>query len=116
REVLITGRIDVLAYRGNEKIVYEIKTARSDVGIPHQHHIEQLRIYMNMVNAQKGILLYITPDRVTEYYVTNPMSDEELVKLVEEFLKFNGPRYEWECNYCVYSVICPLKKTNTMRR
>ena len=116
REVLVTGRIDILAYRGDEKTVYEIKTARSDMGLPHEHHLMQLRIYMNIVNAQRGVLLYVTPDRVAEYFVTNPMTDDELKDLVKQFLEFNGPRYDWECSYCAYSVICPLKKTNTMRR
>ena len=116
RDVLLTGRIDALAVKGSEKIVYEIKTARSDLGLPHEHHLMQLRIYMNIVKAARGVLLYLTPDRVAEYLVNEPISDEELEKLVKEFLEFKGPKYDWECNYCVYSTMCPLKKTNTMRR
>ena len=115
REVLLTGRVDAVAYRGDEKVIYEVKTARSDMGLPHEHHLLQLKIYMNMAGSSTGVLVYLTPDRVAEYYVTNPISDEELAKLVEEFLEFNGPRYDWECSYCVYSVLCPLKKTNTRR-
>ncbi len=117
RDVLLTGRIDALAYRGDEKVVYEIKTARSDAGLPHEHHLLQLRIYMNMVNAARGVLLYLTPDRVAEYFVDEPIGNEELEDLVKEFLEFKGPRYDWECSYCVYSTICPLKRTtNTARR
>lgn len=116
RDVLLTGRIDALAFKGGEKVVYEIKTAKSDTGLPHEHHLLQLRIYMNIVSTAKGVLLYLTPDRVAEYFVKEPISDEELMKLVEEFLEFKGPRYDWECSYCVYSVICPLKKTNAGRR
>ena len=116
RDVLLTGRIDALAVKGSEKIVYEIKTARSDLGLPHEHHLMQLRIYMNIVKATRGVLLYLTPDRVAEYFVNEPISDEELEKLVKEFMEFKGPKYDWECGYCVYSTICPLKKIVNTRR
>jgi CRISPR/Cas system-associated exonuclease Cas4 (RecB family) len=98
------------------KVVYEIKTSRSDVGLPYEHRLLQLRIYMNMVNATKGVVFYLTPDRVAEFFVTNPVSDEELKELVEEFLEFLDPKYDWECSYCVYSTICPLKKTVNVKR
>ncbi len=117
RIVRLSGRIDILATdEDDEKIVVEIKTARSDAYLPHEHHVQQLRIYMNLANASKGVLLYITPDRVAEYTYTNPASDEELQKLVATFLRFEGPRYEWECTYCQFSSICPRKKTNQAKR
>jgi len=116
RDVLLTGRIDALAYKADERVVYEFKTARSDMGLPHDHHLLQLRIYMNIVKAARGVLLYLTPDRVAEYTVDEAIGDEELENLVKEFLEFRGPRYDWECNYCQYSPMCPLKKTNTGRR
>lgn len=115
-EILLVGKADAVAYKDDEKIVYEIKTARSDIGIPHEHHLLQLRIYMNLVESSKGILLYLTPDRVAEYSVDEAISDEELESMVREFLKFNGPKYEWECGYCQYSSICPFKRTAGGRR
>mgnify|MGYP000218033726 CR=1 FL=1 len=116
RNILLTGRIDAIAYRADEKVIYEFKTARSDVGLPYEHHVLQLKIYMNIINVTKGVLLYLTPDRVTEYTINEAIGDEELKNLVKEFLEFKGPKYDWECNYCTYSVICPLKKVNVMRR
>lgn len=110
--VLLSGRVDVIAYRGDEKIVYEFKTARSDIGLPHEQHVLQLKIYMNMVNANKGILLYVTPDRVAEYKVDTYISDDELKKLVDWFMKADTPRYDWECSYCPYAVMCPVKRDN----
>jgi len=113
--IFLAGRIDALAYRDGEKVVYEIKTARGDAGLPHEHHLLQLRIYMNIVDAAKGILLYLTPDRVAEYHVDESIDNEELMKIVREFLEFRGPRYDWECSYCPYSTMCPYKKINRRR-
>ena len=110
RKVLITGRVDSVAYRDDEKILYEIKTAKSDIGIPHGHHILQLKIYMNILGSSKGILVYLTPERITEYEVKEPVSNEELKRLISSFLKFKGPLYSWECSYCIFSSICPYKK------
>ena len=111
--VTLRGRVDALAVDGaGERVVIEIKTARSDAGLPHEHHVEQLRIYMNMAGARRGILLYLTPDRVAEYTYTEPVDDEELQRLIEGFLRFEGPRYEWECRYCPYAPLCPFKRGN----
>lgn len=109
REVVLKGRADAVFYKGDDKVVYEFKTSRSDTGLPHPHHVLQLRIYMNMVGASRGVMLYLTPDRVAEYVVTEPLKDEELEELVREFFRFKGPRYEWECNYCPYAFMCPYK-------
>jgi len=113
----VKGRADILAERDGEKLVVEIKSARGDYGIPAQHHMEQLRIYMNLAGAGKGLLIYFTPDRIAEYPVDKPLSDFELQKLVQEFFERKAPRYDWECgSYCPFNVLCPYKKTNSYRR
>ncbi len=92
REVKIKGRVDAL----NENYVVEIKTARSDLGIPHDHHLMQLQIYLNILNREKGILIYITPDRIAEFSIEKtPIDLEKLVKETIENIKH--PRYSWEC-------------------
>jgi len=117
RIVRLRGKIDILAIdeEGN-RIVVEIKSSRSDLNIPCEHHIQQLRIYMNLARANRGILLYLTPDRVAEYVYTEPISDEELQKLVASFLRMEGPRYPWECQHCNYAHLCPAKSVNVNRR
>jgi len=111
--VHVKGRADIIAEKNGEKLVVEIKTAKGDYNIPAPHHLEQLRIYMNMAGAGKGMLIYVTPDRIAEYPVDKPLSDFELQKLVQEFYSRKGPRYDWECQYhCPYAVLCPYKKTN----
>lgn len=110
--ITVKGRIDILVKEKDSLIPVEIKTAKGDHNIPSEHHVLQLKIYMNMLNASKGILLYITPDRITEYTVEGPISDYDLVKLITNFLDRKGPRYPWECTWCIFNILCPNKKNS----
>lgn len=106
----IKGRADAILEDNGTRTVIEIKTSRTDKYIPMDHHKQQLRIYMWLFGAQNGKLVYITPDRISEYDITNPASDNEVQKLVEEYInKTRIPRYQWECTYCPYNVLCPYK-------
>lgn len=110
KEFKIKGRADVILKKENELIILEIKTARRDEGIPQRHHILQLRIYLWLFDANKGILLYITPDRVTEFPIEGAIETNSVIRMVEENLKLSpSPRYSWECSYCIFSKICPNK-------
>jgi len=109
REVVIKGRADAIITLDNGKRVgVEVKTARSDTGIPQQHHKDQARIYNWLFNLDETILLYVTPDRVTQYEVTDKITEQEVITRV---LESTYPRYPWECGYCPYAVLCPYKKT-----
>ncbi|MBB5253896.1 CRISPR-associated protein Cas4 [Sulfurisphaera ohwakuensis] len=111
KQVKIKGRIDAIAEIDGEKVVIEIKSARADKGLPHEHHKVQLQIYLWMTGIKKGLLVYITPDRVTEYEVNEPADEVGVIRLAEETLKRTKvPRYPWECGYCVYSSVCPYKR------
>ena len=110
REVVVHGRIDAIVHG----TVYEFKSSRSDTDLPKPHHVLQLRIYMNLAKATKGVLVYLTPDRITEYTIENPMTDNELRRLVMETINdYKHPRWDWECQYCPFAPLCPYKKTNT---
>ncbi len=103
---VVKGRMD--AYSKDKELVVEIKTARSSQGVPHKHHIMQLQIYMEMVDAKEGLLVYITPDRILEYKVLRETID--LVELVKETINDTvHPRWDWECRYCIYSRMCPYR-------
>lgn len=111
RPIKIKGRMDAVAEIDGERTVIEIKSARADKGLPHEHHKVQLQIYLWLTGLRKGLLVYITPDRVTEYEIKEPIDEAGAIRLVEETLKGNkAPRYPWECKYCVYSNVCPSKK------
>jgi len=107
-KVIIKGRIDVIVSTKESKIGIEIKTARADLGIPHPHHIDQVRIYNWLFNLDKSILIYITPDRLAQYEVCERFSESEIAKRVVDDA---SPRYEWECQYCPFSVLCSKKVT-----
>ncbi len=108
-KVIIKGRIDAIVDMGEGiRIGVEVKTSRSDVGIPQIHHRDQVRIYNWLFNLSKTILLYITPERVTQYEISERATDEEVISRI---LDTRGPRYSWECNYCAFSVLCPNKKS-----
>ncbi len=107
----IKGRSDIILENENEKIIIEIKSARSDNGIPHKHHIMQLQLYLWLFEAKKGILFYITPDRFTEFEINQPMDDATVINLVQQNIqKSPSPRFPWECQYCIFSIICPNKR------
>ncbi len=115
RVVRVSGRVDALM---NNYVVIEIKTSRADHELPLPHHVLQLRIYMNLLDKTKGLLFYINPDRIAEYWINEPLSDEELQRLVIETLEnTKHPRWPWECNYCPFNIICPHKRiSNNVRR
>ncbi len=102
-EYKIVGRID--AKLG--KVGIEIKFSRADFEIPYEHHILQVKIYNWLFDLEKTVLIYITPDRVTEFIVDEKMEEEEIVRLIVDK---TAPRYDWECRYCFFSVLCPNKK------
>ncbi|WP_457549730.1 hypothetical protein [Archaeoglobus sp.] len=62
------------------KVGIEIKTSRTDYEIPYDHHVLQARIYNWLFDLEKTVLVYITPDRVTEYIVVENIEKEEIVK------------------------------------
>lgn len=101
----VKGRVDAV----NQDIIVEIKTARTDASIPHEHHLMQLQIYLNLLNRNNGVLIYVTPDRIAEIMIKRELiSIENLVKeTVENTIH---PRWDWECKYCIYSKMCPYKQ------
>ena len=110
-KVIVRGRADaIIDLGGSNKVGVEIKTARSDIGIPQQHHRDQARIYNWLFNLRATILFYITPERVTQYLVEDVATDEEVV---DRILSDVAPRYSWECNYCPYTVLCPRKRVSS---
>ncbi|MEO3993915.1 MAG: CRISPR-associated protein Cas4 [Desulfurococcaceae archaeon TW002] len=106
RKVMIEGRADVIVKINNKMIGVEIKTARSDYDLPKPHHVDQAKIYNWLFNLKHTILVYVTPERVTQYIVSDKVSEEDIV---DRITTKNIPRYDWECKFCSYSVMCPYK-------
>ena len=103
---IVKGRVDAVV----ENTVIEIKTSRSDTNIPYQHHIQQLRLYLWLTGLPRGLLVYLTPERIAEFSVETPASDGEVADLVRSLISGEpAPRYPWECGYCSYAALCPRK-------
>ena len=108
-DYVVKGRIDAIIYRDNgQRIGVEIKYARSDLGLPLQHHVMQVKIYNWLFDLNETILIYLTPDRITEYRVNERVDEYEILGLITSR---QAPRWSWECSYCVFSVLCPNKRT-----
>ncbi len=106
---VVKGRVDLLKRNeeGRPVAVVEIKTGRDlPDNSPREHHVAQVQVYMSMLGAREGYLVYITPERLVEFPV-EPVSID-LESLVEDVVyDRRAPRYEWECRYCPYRRICP---------
>ncbi len=108
-EYVIRGRIDALIeLEDGERLGVEIKYSRRDIGLPLQHHVLQVKIYNWLYDLPKSILIYITPNRITEYVIEEKVSEEELLSLIRDE---KSPRWPWECQYCRFAILCPNKKT-----
>ena len=98
----IAGRIDAII----DNTGVEIKYSASDAFIPYEHHILQCKIYNWLFDLSKTILVYVTPERITEFNVEERVNELEVLKLIEDD---KSPRFSWECSYCEFSRICPNK-------
>jgi len=105
-EVVVKGRPDVTAAGENgEEVVFEVKTGRPGQGIPHPHHIHQVQYYLWLTGAQRGWLIYVLPDRMAEFEITEPFTDEDVVAAIKST---EAPRYDWECRLCRLRQFCPI--------
>ncbi|MEL9939476.1 MAG: CRISPR-associated protein Cas4 [Ignisphaera sp.] len=115
KEVVVDGATYIVKGRVDAVIgdwLIEIKSSRSDLSIPHQHHILQTRLYLWLTGLRKAILLYITQNRLSQYFIEDPVSDGEVADLIRSILSLKpAPRYSWECSYCPYAILCSNKKT-----
>ncbi len=111
-EYEIVGRVDLVRYEGEKPIeVVEVKTVRQlQDNVPYEHHVMQLKIYLEMLGVESGYLLYITPDRIVEYNIErNNLNLDELIR--QTVYNLAKPRYAWECRYCPYKRICPYARS-----
>ena len=107
-----------------DDFIADIKFSMSD-RVPREKDILQIGIYNWLYRNQKvPFLIYITPNGLRIFECG------QLIPVVLSTLKFNvdevndvvirglirslrdniaTPMWSWECNYCIYSDICPMK-------
>lgn len=103
QKYLLRGRVD--AYNRDEKTVVEFKYSRLFKEKPLEHHVMQLHLYMNILDAEKGVLMYLTPNAMVEFLFTkiDYSIDKQVKDVVEDRLH---PRWSWECKFCVFRKLC----------
>lgn len=113
----LKGRADLVYYEDEEpSVVVEIKTSRDlPDNKPLEHHILQLQVYMNVLGASRGFLVYVTPERLVEFPIEKSSIDIKAL-LRETVENARRPRYEWECRYCPYSRLCPYSLNTRKQR
>lgn len=62
-----------------------------------EHDILQLKIYLWLLDMDKGYLWYLTPFGFREFEVESTLTDEDILDLIE---KPRIPFWDWECKYC----------------
>jgi len=98
----IIGRPDIVL---EDKII-EIKYSRTKNDKPLEHHINQLKTYMFLTQKKTGIIIYFTPAGIIEHKIDEEVSEDFVKELIDSW---SSPRYDWECQYCVYRDICPYR-------
>jgi CRISPR/Cas system-associated exonuclease Cas4 (RecB family) len=99
---VISGMIDI--NDPETKTPIEIKYQTSLQKSPHEHHVLQMRTYLWLLNTKRGEIIYISPEGLKTYSVSEPLTDEEVKALIKEEKAPKWP--EWECQYCPYQQFC----------
>ncbi len=107
---LICGTIDILEPETKTPIEVKYQTALKNE--PKEHHVLQLKLYLWLIGAEKGELLYVSPEGIKSFTIGKPLTEREVIELIKEE---KAPRWvEWECAYCQYQPFC--NKSTTMHR
>lgn len=109
---VISGMVDIIDPETNTPI--EVKYQTFLQGKLYEHHILQLRLYMWLVDAKRGELLYVSPEGLKSFIIKKPLTDREAAKLVREE---KAPRWpEWECYYCSHQQFCSRSNCKHRKR
>jgi CRISPR/Cas system-associated exonuclease Cas4 (RecB family) len=99
---VISGMIDIIDLETKTPI--EIKYQTSLQKSPQEHHILQVKAYLWLLNTKQGEIVYVSPEGIKTYIVSEPLTDEEVKALIKDG---KAPRWiEWECFYCPYQQFC----------
>jgi len=99
----------------NDKVVLEVKTVNKIPDYPYEHHILQLNAYLNILNYDSGLIVYICKKdgRVKIYEIRRDMRKyvqilERAKKLYYHISKDIPPEPEPShlCNYCEWKLYC----------
>uniref|UniRef100_A0A7C5V1E0 CRISPR-associated exonuclease Cas4 n=1 Tax=Caldicellulosiruptor owensensis TaxID=55205 RepID=A0A7C5V1E0_9FIRM len=105
----IMGEIDILY----DHTPIEVKFSSRGVNAPYEHHLIQVKLYMWLLNSNRGELIYISPFGIKAFEITEALDDNDVMSLITRFKTEIKPVWDWECTkYCPFYNICtnPYKK------
>lgn len=104
-EFTLTGKPDIIMDDGT---VVDLKFPR-DVknNQPNEHHVMQVRLYLWLLDKEKGKLVYLTPNKSVEFEIEGKPDDDEVLLIIDQW---TSPRWDWECSYCEFSCVCSKSK------
>jgi len=108
-DTVIAGEADLVT---GDRVI-EVKFLSSLYGTPHEHHVDQLRMYLWGLDREIGELWMFSPEGVifNEY---QKMTDEEVRERLSRVSNSQTPLYEWECKLCIFEQFC--EKSNRRER
>ena len=96
--------------------VVEVKYLSGMYGTPHEHHILQLQLYLFLGDFESGELWMFSPEGVVAEEV-KPIEQARVRELVEAYLsRRDAPRWEWECERCIYEEWCARSLRKVRRK
>lgn len=103
-EAVLVGRADVYV-EDTVRLVFEIKSTQNPKNLPKPHHVLQLRTYLNLLNADKGQLVYFTPSNFYYFNIDDPLTDEEVKEYIIRLLEDRNIVRSY-CKYCMFNRLC----------
>lgn len=100
KKIILVGKPDIVL----KDMIVEVKYTQFDEGLPLDHHVKQVMLYLYLTGKNMGKLVYVTNRGFKEFEISEKFDDNSL----REYIKaWSSPRYEWECQYCNFKQICP---------
>ena len=122
-EYTLIGRVDGIT---KDNIVIEFKTVYKPPVFPYEAHIYQVLIYMNMIGSQKGLLVYLGNNEITEfeisqgqirntengqiYFVQYQIDDNWIFKQIIAYVTKTLVATFDECKFCEINKSCKYAK------
>ena len=107
---LLTGTPDLLLHTPQGDIIVDIKFSLT--GEVRDHYKLQIAYYKFLANTTQGYLLILSPKGIkivpVAEEITEPRIKTEISKLLDNT---EHPKYEWECQYCLFKNLCPYAPT-----
>ena len=97
-DYIVSAKAD--GVKGDE--IIEIKYQRYFKGaLPN--HLLQLGIYLNVFEKKRGVLFYVSPNDIADFYTASKVTDDNIMWLIKNGL---SPFADFECKYCDYRKFC----------